>query len=491
MTRAQWILYDQCNIRYIEPWVTDIFFILFTGSRISSPVGNLTFNIRSKITEYAIARAFLADCAKAGYQTHWIEALSYREGIMEFVAKTSLTDIISMRSSEEYLAKKIEKYILPWVSLTLFPNRQFLITLEEFWENFEKPPIMETFYRYMRKSRYILMEDNGKPVWGKWNYDHENRSFDKTHIPTWSWKPGEIQYIEEAKKYFGREDIVFSLPVTRSDALSLLEYFLEHHSHDFGRLEDAMYQDDMLVHHSYISTAMNFGLLHPEEVLERVLGWHMPLASQEGFIRQVLGWREYMRQFYLSYYDDIYTQNTLNQRVKLPESWWNYTGEENEWAITTMNCVDTVIKRVQVKNYSHHIERLMIIGNYAFLMGYHPLEVTRWFYEMYTDAFEWVVTPNVMAMSQYSDGGRLATKPYISWGTYIEKMSNYCQGCQYSVKKKTCPMTHLYWDFVDRNQEIFASWRTPYILSTLAKVDIEKIRKAKEKFVQKTNNVSF
>jgi deoxyribodipyrimidine photolyase-related protein len=487
MRRAQWILYDQCNIRYIEPWVTDVFFILFTGSRITSPVGDLTFNIRSKIAEYAIARGFLADCQKAGYQTHWIEAQSYREGIEAFIARTGITDIISMRSSEEYLARKIEKFILPWVSITLFPNRQFLISPEEFREKFEKPPIMETFYRYMRKSRNILMEDDGKPVWGKWNYDHENRTFDKAHTPSWIWKPQEVEYIEAAKWYFGREDIEFSLPVTRTDALSLLEYFLEYHSHDFGRLEDAMYQDDVLVHHSYISTAMNFGLLHPEEVIERVLGWHMPLSSQEGFVRQVLGWREYMRQFYLSYYDDIYSQNTLDHREKLPMSWWSYNWKQNEWEITTMNCVDTVLERVQKNNYSHHIERLMIIGNYSLLRWYDPIEVTRWFYEMYTDAFEWVVTPNVMGMSQYSDGGRLATKPYISWGNYIEKMSNYCRGCQYSVKEKTCPMTHLYWDFVDRHQEIFASWRTPYILSTLAKVDIEKIRKAKEKFIQKTS----
>lgn len=144
--------------------------------------------------------------------------------------------------------------------------------------------------------------------------------------------------------------------------------------------------------------------------------------------------------------------------------------------------MDTVVRRVQSENYSHHIERLMIIGNYTLLMGYDPLSVNRWFAEMYIDAFEWVVTPNVMAMSQYSDGGRLATKPYISGGSYIERMSNYCKNCQYSVKEKTCPMTHLYWDFVDRNQALFSLGRTPYILSTLAKVDIEKIRKAKEKF---------
>ena len=486
MKKAQWIIYDQCNVRYIEPWVTDIFFILFTGARISSPMGDLTFNTRSLIAEYAIAREFLAECEKLGYATHWIEADSYSIGIEKFAQESGITDIISMRSSEEYLARKIDAYILSWVSLQIFENRQFMITHQEFSEQFEKPPVMETFYRYMRKSRNILIEDDGKPVWGKWNYDSENRNFDKTHVPSWSWKPSDTRYIDEARQYYDTPSLSFLLPVSRRDALSLLQYFLEYHYADFGRLEDAMYQDDMRVHHSMLSTAINFGILHPSEVIDAAIAWHAPLSSVEGFIRQILGWREYMRQFYLYYYDDIYSQNTLDHHTPLPEKWWNYGWTQNDWDITTMNCIDIVVKRVQKENYSHHIERLMIIGNYTLLMGYDPLSVDRWFAEMYTDAFEWVVTPNVMAMSQYSDGGRLATKPYISGGSYIEKMSNYCKNCQYSVKDKTCPMTHLYWDFVDRNQAIFSRWRTPYVLSTLAKIDIEKIRLAKEKFIHKT-----
>jgi deoxyribodipyrimidine photolyase-related protein len=208
------------------------------------------------------------------------------------------------------------------------PNIQFLITREEFKNQFEKPPIMETFYRYMRKSRDILMMDGPKPYGGKWNYDHENRNFDKDHISTWSWKPKDHEYIEEAKEYFSARDLECDLPVTRRDALSLLSYFLEYHSQDFGRLEDAMYQDDAYVHHSLLSTAMNFGLLYPGEVIEAILGWHMPLSSQEGYIRQILGWREYMRQYYLAYYDDIYSQNSLDHHEKLPRVWWSYGEQE-------------------------------------------------------------------------------------------------------------------------------------------------------------------
>jgi deoxyribodipyrimidine photolyase-related protein len=446
---------------------------------------NLKFNIRSLIAEYAIARSFLVDTQLSWYTTHWIEAPSYCAGIIDFINKTGITNIVSMRSSEEYLARKIDRYIFSGISLNIVPNKQFLITQNEFQWEFRTPPIMENFYRYMRKTRNILMEDINKPVGGKWNFDHENRNFDKDHIPSWSWKPNDITYINEARSFYDVKNLSFTLPVSRKDALWLLQYFIENHYSDFGRLEDAMYQNDMRVHHSILSTAINFWLLHPSEVISAALEWDAPLSSIEGFIRQILGWREYMRQFYLYYYDSIYGENILEHHSLLPENWWNYEGIQNSSIITGMNCVDTVVNRVHSENYSHHIERLMIIGNYTLLMGYNPVSVNRWFMEMYTDAFEWVVTPNVMAMSQYSDGGRLATKPYISGGNYIDKMSDYCTSCQYSIKDKTCPMTHLYWDFIDRNQPIFKKWRTPYVLSTLSKIDISKIREAKKKFTSK------
>lgn len=481
MKKYQWIIYDQCNIRYIEPGVTDIVFLLYTGTTVASPIWPLKFNIRSNIMEYAIAKAFLAECETLGYTTHWIETNSYRQSLIDFSELHQLSSIVLMRPSEEYLARKIASYILPHTTLDILPNRQFLITPTEFAEQFEKPPVMETFYRYMRKTRNILMEE-GKPLWGKWNYDQENRNFDSQHVPSWDWKSESSSALDAAKKYFRAEDIEVYLPVTRADALQLLEYFLEHHAHDFGYLEDAMYQKDRYVHHSLISTALNFWLLYPEEILEKVTSINIPLASQEGFIRQILGWREYMRQYHLYYFDTIYSENALGHMESLPEAWWSYDGKTHNKNITTLNCVDTVIAGVQELNYSHHIERLMIIGNYSMLMGYHPHSVLRWFYEMYTDAFEWVVVPNVLSMSQYVDGGKLATKPYISWGNYIDKMSDYCKGCQYSIKEKTCPMTHLYWDFVDRHQDLYAGWRTPYILSNLKKIDIEKIRLMKAQY---------
>lgn len=490
MPVAQWILYDQFHQSYIEPGVTDILFILFTGESVTSPVGRLKFNIRSKIAEYAMAKSFLKSCQESGYSIHWIEAKNYTEGLDQFIVKTGITEIISMRSSEEYLARKIDGYRLQKGSLTICKNRQFLIDWEEFQAKFKTPPVMETFYRYMRTSRNILLDEAGKPLGGKWNYDHENRSFDKNHLPTWNWKPEDVWEIKLAKTYYWCENIEFHLPVSRKDSLSLLQYFLEYHFSNFGALEDAMYQEDAKVHHSLLSCSINFWLLTPKEVIDAARGCEAPLPSKEGFIRQILGWREYMRQFYLHYSNSLYANNVLGHHESIPKKWWNYDGvlPENPPDLTGLNCVDTVIQRVHREHYSHHIERLMVIGNFALLRGYHPHEVNRWFWEMYTDAFEWVVSPNVLGMSQYSDGGKLATKPYISWGNYIEKMSNFCQNCTYSIKEKTCPMTHLYWDFVDRNQDIFRKWRTPYVLSSLAKIDIEKIKKAKAAFIQKTSS---
>jgi len=198
--------------------VTDIVFFHYTPGSFLSPVGKTTLNIRSRIAEYAIARAFLDECISLGYETHWVECESYCDGVSDFLNQYNISQILLMRPSEEFLARRIESWNLP---LQMISNTQFLITHEEFSRQFAKPPIMETFYRYMRKSRDILIDADGTPVGGKWNYDHENRSFDRDHVPSWSWKSTDRAHIDAAKQYFDREDIIFDLPVNRSDALSL------------------------------------------------------------------------------------------------------------------------------------------------------------------------------------------------------------------------------------------------------------------------------
>lgn len=217
-------------------------------------------------------------------------------------------------------------------------------------------------------------------------------------------------------------------------------------------------------------------------MIERVENTDTQINNKEGFIRQILGWREYMYQYFWYYKETIYTENFFKYSQKLPRYFWDIsTGSRG------MNCVDTVLKKVQTYNYSHHIERLMIIGNFTLLAGYNPHEVNRWFFEMYTDAFEWVVTPNVLSMSQYADGGKLATKPYVASANYINNMSDYCKNCQYNPKEKytddACPMNYLYWAFVDENREVFEKGRQQFVVKNLEKIDIKKIRELQKKFV--------
>ena len=243
-----------------------------------------------------------------------------------------------------------------------------------------------------------------------------------------------------------------------------------------------MYEDDNQVHHSLLSTAINFGFLSVREVLERALKQEgIPLASREGFVRQILGWREYMYHFFQFYREGIYQRNHFGHTRALPAYFWKNAED------CDMNCLSRTLRQVQSENYSHHIQRLMIIGNFALLTGLDPHELNRWFFEYYTDAFEWVVTPNVLSMSQYADGGRLATKPYIASANYIDKMSDYCKNCRYNKKEKysdrACPYNYLYWSFVAENKTVFA--RQPFIVKNLEKIDIVKIKEQKERFLKK------
>ncbi len=272
---------------------------------------------------------------------------------------------------------------------------------------------MEYFYRFMRKRENILIDSAGNPEGGKWNYDEENRKFDKNHKKSWSFSLEKNEYVREAEKYYSplsnfppkgesascNNTLPNYIPTNRPEALKLLEYFCEHHLENFGRLEDAMYEADNYVHHSLLSSSINFGLLSPREVLEQVLRQEgIPLASREGFVRQILGWREYMYHFFQFYRDEIYQGNHFGHTRALPAYFWDNA------ELCDMNCLSKTLFQVQSQNHSHHIQRLMVIGNFALLAGLNPHELNKWFFEYYTDAFEWVVTPNVLSMSQFADG---------------------------------------------------------------------------------------
>jgi deoxyribodipyrimidine photolyase-related protein len=325
------------------------------------------------------------------------------------------------------------------------------------WRNSRRESKMEDYYRMVRRRDGILMRDDA-PEGGKWNYDHENRKpFPKKrpHVEPFRVEPdaltqgvlAEVERWIEPRRLYG--DLHgFAYPVTRADAQSALSHFIAHNLSRFGDYEDAMSATDAFGHHSLLSIPLNLSLLSPQECVEAALAAYAdgkaPLNSVEGFVRQIIGWREYLYHSYESFPGDYLTVNALNHTRPLPA--WYWTGE------TRMRCLRTVIGRVLEHAYTHHIERLMVLGNFALLMGADPQELNRWFWSLYADAFEWVVTPNVVGMSQFADGGWVSTKPYISSGAYINRMSDYCRECIYnpgeSVGENACPFTTLYWAFL-------------------------------------------
>ncbi|MFC3095753.1 cryptochrome/photolyase family protein [Alteromonas sediminis] len=391
-----------------------------------------------------------------------------------------------------------DKFSLP---VDIRPDNRFIADDGFFanWAKGKKQLRMEFFYREMRKRTGFLMEGD-HPVGGKWNYDEQNRSPlpAQTSIP----KPTHCvvddithDVIRLVEKYFPDHfgDILpFHYAVTREQALDVLDEFIEKRLVNFGQYQDAMAQNQPWLFHSHISFYLNCGLLHPEEVIARAeeayYNDNAPLNSVEGFIRQVLGWREYVRGFYWYFMPALSTENVLQAKRKLPDFFWS--GQTN------MNCLRQCITETKQNAYAHHIQRLMVLGNFALLAGLSPKAVNEWYLIVYADAYEWVELPNVSAMILYADGGKLASKPYAASGSYINKMSDYCKKCGYSVSKKTgekaCPFNYLYWDFIDRNLEALGNNpRMNMTLNTYKKMSEEKltlIRESASAFLHKIDN---
>lgn len=343
------------------------------------------------------------------------------------------------------------------------PDRHFLATHEDFDRHAEgrKQLRMEYFYREMRAKHGILME-GGKPAGGAWNFDSENRkSFGKAGPgrvpPPRRFEPDEItqEVMAVVEKQFpehpGRLE-AFDWPVTAAEAEVALKDFISHRLADFGDYQDAMWTDQAWLYHSRLSAVMNVKLLHPLKVIQAAeKAWrsgHAPLAAVEGFIRQILGWREYVRGIYWRHMPGYVELNELGAQQPLPRFYW--TGE------TDMNCLRQAVGQTLEYGYAHHIQRLMVTGLFSLLLGVRPQQVHEWYLAVYVDAVEWVELPNTLGMSQHGDGGLMASKPYIATGKYIQRMSNYCQGCRYDPARSTgptaCPFTTLYWDFLMQHE---------------------------------------
>lgn len=376
-----------------------------------------------------------------------------------------ITSVVAVEPGEYRLKKDIERVCREQkVPLTWKEDEHFFCRHEQFKKHADsrKQLRMEFFYREMRKHHNILMEGK-KPVGGKWNFDASNRqNFGKKG-------PGSLpkrrrftpdKITEEVKKLVEKQFSKhpgqlesFSWPVTRKQALLALDNFIESGLPAFGKYQDAMWTDEPFLYHSLIASSLNLKLLNPREVVDAAEKAYRdgkaPIEAVEGFIRQILGWREYVRGVYWLYMPDYLKRNALKANVDLPAFYW--TGD------TDLECLKQTITQTLAHGYAHHIQRLMVTGLFALLYGVHPKRVHEWYLAVYVDAVEWVELPNTLGMSQYGDNGIMASKPYAATGKYIQRMSNYCSSCRYnpadSTGDKACPFTTLYWDFLIRHQD--------------------------------------
>jgi deoxyribodipyrimidine photolyase-related protein len=387
------------------------------------------------------------------------------------------------------------------ISVEIREDNRFLCSPDEFfsWAKNRKQLRMEYFYREMRKKYDILMQGD-EPDGAQWNYDAENRNPPKEGLNIPAPYIGKVDAItrevltlvsESFSDHFGDLE-PFYFAVTREDALQVLDQFIEQRLSYFGNYQDAMVQGEPWMYHSHISFYLNSGLLLPLECVQAAeKAYHQgkaPINAVEGFIRQIIGWREYVRGIYWLKMPGYVDENFFEASRSIPDFYWT--------ANTKMNCLHSCISETKQNAYAHHIQRLMVLGNFALLAGIEPNDVNEWFLTVYADAYEWVELPNVTGMILFADGGYLASKPYASGGNYINKMSDYCKNCTYKVTKKNgpnaCPFNYLYWDFLDRNRQKLASnHRIGMMYKTFDKMSEEKqkaIRDDSDTFFRKLDN---
>jgi deoxyribodipyrimidine photolyase-related protein len=422
---------------------------------------------------FAAMRDFARQLRAAGHKVHYI-AIDDAANEQSLCANI---DALAMRlcaASVEYQAPdewRLDQQLyqhgrrapIPW---RMVDSDHFYTTRNHAADIFagRKQWLMEFFYRRMRVEHQVLMEDAKRPVGGQWNYDHDNRK-------PWRGVPAEPQdprtlhdhsalwatIVAAGVQSFGNPRAgALAWALNREEALQQLDSFIAHALPQFGHFQDAMSVKAWRLFHSLLSFALNVKMLDPREVVGKAeqayRAGHAPLAAVEGFIRQILGWREYVRGVYWAGMPEYAENNVFGHTRPLPSWFWD--GQ------TKMACVAHAIGQSLEHAHAHHIQRLMVIGNFALLAGLDPAQVHRWYLGIYIDAFEWVELPNTLGMSQFADGGALATKPYVSSAAYIDRMSDYCKGCYYDKKarigERACPFNALYWDFFRRNAAILA-----------------------------------
>ena len=440
---------------------------------------------------FSAMRHFAQDLIQKDYNVSYtkLEAINNSGSLTSEVERAIRNNNINKIIITEPGEYRVLQYIRSWenkfgVKVEILKDTRFLCSIDNFekWARPRKQLRMEYFYREIRKKYSVLMHDNS-PIGNKWNFDSQNsntinKKVDIPRLLNFTKDQITLDVIkvvsEKFNDHFG--DIEpFNLAVTRRDAVKSLKEFIENKLIKFGDYQDAMLENEPVLYHSYLSFYLNSGLLLPIECVRAAeRAYHQgkaPLNAVEGFIRQIIGWREYVRGIYWLKMPDYKNENFLMSNRKLPSLYWDTK--------TDMNCLHQCVKETKNNAYAHHIQRLMVLGNFALLIGVSPKEMNEWFLIVYADAYEWVELPNVSGMVLFADGGLLASKPYASSGSYINKMSNYCKNCKYKVSVKNgseaCPFNYLYWNFLVKNKDKLSNNnRLAMIYSSYNKMDENK-----------------
>lgn len=464
------ILGDQLNSNHswFETIDDSVSYVLM---EIRTETDYATHHIQKVVGFFSAMQEFAKDLKSKNHNVIYIylndesNLQSFDKNLEFLISEQHFTDF-EYQLPDEYRVDKVLKNFCKTISITssIVDSEHFYTTRNELGAFFDgkKTFLLEFFYRALRKKHNVLMEGD-KPVTGQWNYDGENRKkLPKNHKPTsplvFNNDVSEI-YLEIQKtniKTIGNIDAKnFVWPINRKQSLELLDFFVAECLPLFGSYQDAMTPNEWSLYHSRVSFSMNIKMLSPQEVIDKCIEeWQNRPAEieynqLEGFVRQIIGWREYMRGIYWLKMPEYATMNYFNNQEKLPD--WFWTGN------TKMNCLKDAITQSLNYAYAHHIQRLMITGNFGLLAGIHPDEMDAWYLGIYIDAIEWVEITNTRGMSQFADGGIVGTKPYVSSASYIDKMSHYCGSCYYKKAIKTgdkaCPFNSLYWNFYDKNED--------------------------------------
>lgn len=453
MKQILYIPFDQLNLNYgvlKDASPTDDIVVLVESRRMLT---GRPWHPQRLFFLVSAARHFAQEIKDLGFVVRYVQADSTISGLQIVRDEFGELPILCAEPSSFKQSEQLREFGVNFIENDFFLTSRIHFNM---WAKKQKSFVMENFYRAQRVRLNILVVD-GKPEAGRWNFDQDNRLPPPKNY-TWP------QYFTHERDEIDREvakqlgcELIDTWATTRQGALNQLEYFIENHLAGFGPYEDAIDKDNWAMHHSLLSPYLNVGLLHAREVIEAVLKAYReqgaPIESVEAIVRQIIGWREYIKGMYWYLGEDYRNLNGLSaSRPLLPLF--------SDSSKTQMNCVRSIVQDVEERAWVHHIPRLMVLSNLALITGTNPQEFLDWMREQFIDAAEWVMVPNIIGMATHADSGQLMTKPYAAGGAYISRMTNFCKTCIYDPKKRVgedaCPFTTLYWDFLDRHHDEFA-----------------------------------